>query len=148
MVIDEQSPQEPTQASSDLPAIPVLTEPRDGVPPVIESRYELVTAAELLAAGTGPLAIDAERASGYRYGQRAYLIQVRREGSGDSGLERCAQRPVAQRLEADLHCEAKHTLQACSTLGKGFDGNQHAQPAQRCGRYMLHTSSSSRAPLL
>ena len=82
MVIDEQSPQEPTQASSDLPAIPVLTEPRDGVPPVIESRYELVTAAELLAAGTGPLAIDAERASGYRYGQRAYLIQVRREGSG------------------------------------------------------------------
>ena len=28
------------------------------------------------------MAIDAERASGYRYGQRAYLIQIRREGSG------------------------------------------------------------------
>jgi ribonuclease D len=28
------------------------------------------------------VAIDAERASGYRYGQRAYLIQLRREGSG------------------------------------------------------------------
>ena len=28
------------------------------------------------------IAIDAERASGYRYGQRAYLVQLRREGSG------------------------------------------------------------------
>ena len=35
-----------------------------------------------VAAGEGPVAIDAERASGYRYGQRAYLVQVRREGAG------------------------------------------------------------------
>ena len=35
-----------------------------------------------LAAGTGPIAVDAERASGYRYGQRAYLVQIRRSGSG------------------------------------------------------------------
>ncbi|GHC55273.1 3'-5' exonuclease [Streptomyces flavofungini] len=34
------------------------------------------------AAGTGPVAVDAERASGYRYGQRAYLVQLRREGAG------------------------------------------------------------------
>ena len=39
-------------------------------------------------AGTGPVAIDAERASGYRYSTRAYLIQLRREGSGT-----CADRP-------------------------------------------------------
>ena len=32
-----------------------------------------------IAAGTGPVAVDAERASGYRYGQRAYLVQLRRE---------------------------------------------------------------------
>ncbi|CAM5361068.1 Ribonuclease D OS=Streptomyces glaucescens OX=1907 GN=SGLAU_25790 PE=4 SV=1 [Streptomyces glaucescens] len=31
------------------------------------------------AAGTGPVAVDAERASGYRYGQRAYLVQLRRQ---------------------------------------------------------------------
>lgn len=31
------------------------------------------------------MAVDAERASGYRYGQRAYLVQLRRNGSG-SGL--------------------------------------------------------------
>jgi ribonuclease D len=39
-------------------------------------------AARAMAAGEGPVALDAERASGYRYGQRAYLVQVRREGSG------------------------------------------------------------------
>ena len=39
-------------------------------------------AIEALGRGTGPVAIDAERASGYRYGQRAYLVQLRREGAG------------------------------------------------------------------
>ena len=38
--------------------------------------------AAAITAGTGPVAIDAERASGYRYYSRAYLIQLRREGSG------------------------------------------------------------------
>ncbi|CAM5252535.1 HRDC domain-containing protein [Streptomyces] [Streptomyces griseus] len=36
------------------------------------------------AAGTGPVAVDAERASGYRYGQRAYLVQLRRDGAGSA----------------------------------------------------------------
>jgi len=39
-------------------------------------------AAALLAAGAGPVAVDAERASGYRYTHRAYLVQLRREGTG------------------------------------------------------------------
>jgi ribonuclease D len=59
-----------------------LLEPRDGLPPVIETAAELADAIEWLAAGTGPLAVDAERASGYRYGQRAYLVQLRRAGAG------------------------------------------------------------------
>ncbi len=42
----------------------------------------LTAACERLAAGTGPVAVDAERASGYRYGQRAYLVQLRRTGAG------------------------------------------------------------------
>ncbi len=42
----------------------------------------LARAAKLLAAGSGPVAVDAERASGYRYTHRAYLVQLRREGSG------------------------------------------------------------------
>lgn len=39
-------------------------------------------AAKALAAGTGPVAVDAERASGFRYSQRAYLVQLRRAGAG------------------------------------------------------------------
>src|SRR5450759_5068997 len=59
-----------------------LNMPAEGVPDVTVTERDLVRAAEALTAGTGPVAIDAERASGYRYGQRAYLIQIRREGSG------------------------------------------------------------------
>ena len=59
-----------------------LTHPRDGVPDVIVDERALVRAADAIASGTGPVGIDAERASGYRYGQRAYLVQIRREGSG------------------------------------------------------------------
>ncbi|WP_324273346.1 ribonuclease D [Blastococcus brunescens] len=66
------------------PAVPLLA-PRDGLPPVVETSTQLVEYAEALRAGTGPVAVDAERASGYRYGQKAYLVQMRRNGSG-SGL--------------------------------------------------------------
>jgi ribonuclease D len=60
----------------------LLSEPRDGVPPVIDTLTDLDAATATLAAGHGPVAVDAERASGYRYGQRAYLVQLRREGAG------------------------------------------------------------------
>ena len=43
--------------------------------------------AGLVAAGTGPLALDAERASGYRYSQRAYLVQLRRTGAGTALID-------------------------------------------------------------
>ncbi|WP_083513786.1 HRDC domain-containing protein [Curtobacterium luteum] len=49
---------------------------------VIESRTEYLDAVEAIAGGDGPVAVDAERASGYRYSQRAYLIQVFRRGAG------------------------------------------------------------------
>lgn len=64
------------------PTLTPLTEPRDGVPPVITDPGGVKACADALAAGTGPVAVDAERASGYRYGQRAYLVQLRREGAG------------------------------------------------------------------
>lgn len=60
---------------------PLLTL-RDGLPPVTDTAAGLAEACAALAAGTGPVAIDAERASGYRYSSRAYLIQLRREGAG------------------------------------------------------------------
>lgn len=49
---------------------------------VIETRADYLAAVELITAGTGPIAVDAERASGFRYSQRAYLIQVFRREAG------------------------------------------------------------------
>ncbi|HEX7462814.1 MAG TPA: HRDC domain-containing protein [Dermatophilaceae bacterium] len=74
-----------SEADTDLvdpPVLVLLDVPADGVPDVVVDERELAGAARAIAAGSGPVAIDAERASGYRYGQRAYLIQLRREGSG------------------------------------------------------------------
>ncbi|MGN7968197.1 ribonuclease D [Microbacterium sp. 22296] len=49
---------------------------------VIEDAAGLSSACEALAQGHGPVAVDVERASGFRYSQRAYLIQVFRRGAG------------------------------------------------------------------
>jgi ribonuclease D len=62
-------------------ATPLLA-PRDGVPQLAVSTGEIARAAEVLASGTGPFAVDAERASGFRYSNRAYLVQIRRAGAG------------------------------------------------------------------
>jgi len=64
------------------PGTTPLLEPRDGVPELSVSASEIARAAELLAGGTGPFAVDAERASGFRYSNRAYLVQIRRAGAG------------------------------------------------------------------
>jgi ribonuclease D len=62
-------------------SVPLL-EPRDGLPAVVNTDAALAEVTDRLAGGRGPVAVDAERASGYRYGQRAYLVQLRRAGSG------------------------------------------------------------------
>lgn len=49
---------------------------------VIDTREEYLDAVAALSGGDGPFAVDAERASGFRYSQRAYLIQVFRRGAG------------------------------------------------------------------
>ncbi len=49
---------------------------------VIDTRDGYRTAVDRIVAGEGPIAVDAERASGFRYSQRAYLIQMYRRGSG------------------------------------------------------------------
>ncbi len=49
---------------------------------VIDSRDEFLAAVDRISEGSGPIAIDAERASGFRYSQRAYLIQVFRRDAG------------------------------------------------------------------
>lgn len=72
----------------DLPPAPVpLLEPREGIPPVTADPDALAEVVAAFAAGHGPVAVDAERASGYRYGQRAYLVQLRRAGAGTALID-------------------------------------------------------------
>jgi ribonuclease D len=75
----------PTEKSAPEPA--PLLELRDGLQPIIDTEDGFADALARLADGTGPVAIDAERASGYRYSARAYLIQLRREGSGTALID-------------------------------------------------------------
>ena len=71
-------PPDPTEPGGPVP----LTAPRDGTPRPVETADELADVVSRMAQGSGPVAVDAERASGYRYTQRAYLVQLRRAGAG------------------------------------------------------------------
>lgn len=59
-----------------------LTAPEGGTPSLITTASDFAVAIEQIGAGHGPIAIDVERASGYRYSARAYLIQIFRRDGG------------------------------------------------------------------
>ena len=67
--------------SEEIVAVPLL-QPAHGTPPVIDTDSAFEIALKELAAGHGPFAVDAERASGFRYSARAYLIQIKRNDGG------------------------------------------------------------------
>lgn len=71
----------------DVTAPVPLLDPREGIPPVTADPEALKEVVAAFAAGSGPVAVDAERASGYRYGQRAYLVQLRRAGAGTALID-------------------------------------------------------------
>lgn len=75
----------------------LLTEPTEGVPAIVTTPDALQQTAGALRRGTGPVAMDAERAHGFRYSQRAYLIQLRRAGAGTHLVD-----PTAFGQPADL----------------------------------------------
>lgn len=62
--------------------VQLLKEPAQGVPEVIATISEYHDYCRALAAGTGSVAADAERASGFRYSHEDWLIQLKREGAG------------------------------------------------------------------
>ena len=70
-----------TPGEPEMTVVP-LREPSGGIPPVVQTSEALARTVAAFAAGSGPVAVDAERASGYRYGQHTYLVQLRREGAG------------------------------------------------------------------
>ncbi len=83
-------PEEPSESELEVPAPILLTEPADGVPDVIATKAALQSAIDTFAAGNGPIAADAERASGFRYGQATYLAQFKRAGAGIALIDTAA----------------------------------------------------------
>jgi ribonuclease D len=76
--------------AAQAPALTPLDTPRDGVPPVVADAAALAEVVARFGAGRGPVAVDAERASGHRYGQRAFLVQLRRDGAGTALVDPAA----------------------------------------------------------
>lgn len=71
----------------EAPDTPLLAAPTDGLPALTQTAAALAHDISRLAAAAGPVALDTERAGGYRYSQRAYLVQVRRHGAGTSLID-------------------------------------------------------------
>lgn len=147
----ETAPEDPVESE----AIALLA-PAEGVPPLSVSPADIASAADLLAGGHGAFAIDAERASGFRYSNRAYLIQIRRAGAGTVLIDPVshrgdpldALRPVAEVMageewilhaaDQDLPCLAEvgmrpSTLYDTELAGRlaGFDRVNLAAMVQR-----------------
>ncbi|MGO9218745.1 MAG: hypothetical protein ACLP5E_13430, partial [Streptosporangiaceae bacterium] len=87
----------PAPAEPERPPTVPLLEPRDGLPALVTSADALREAVRVLGEGEGPVAVDAERASGFRYGHRAFLVQLRRRGAGTVLID-----PVACQDLSDL----------------------------------------------
>lgn len=78
---DTASNEDDTETDSTEPALPPLAL-REALPGVVDTTTSLSRTLSDVAEGDGPIAFDAERASGYRYSARAYLVQLRRHGAG------------------------------------------------------------------
>lgn len=79
-----------SEASDEVQEATPLTSPEGGVPPIIDTPEALRETEDRMRAGDGPVAVDAERASGFRYGQRAYLAQFKRRGAGIALIDTAA----------------------------------------------------------
>ena len=114
---------------------------REGLPPVTDTPEGVAEVAARIAAGAGPVAIDAERASGYRYSSRAYLIQLRRESAGTVLLDPVAVpdlTPLARALDGvewilhaatqDLPCLAEVGLRPATLFDTELAGRLLGYP--------------------
>ncbi|MBE1876815.1 ribonuclease D [Myceligenerans pegani] len=111
----------PAPSADDGAAVTPLTEPAGGLPPVTTRPDELEKVADAFARGTGPVAADAERASGYRYGQATYLVQLKRAGAGIALVDPVALPDLS--IVSDAVGDAEYVLHAASQDLPGL--NEH-----------------------
>lgn len=74
--------------------LPLLGSPKNSRVILVDSASSLADACEDLARETGWFAVDAERASGFKYSNRAYLVQVSRGNSALFLIDPAAIAPV------------------------------------------------------
>ena len=89
--------------------------PSGGVPPLIDTPAGFHAAASALAAGQGPIAVDTERASGFRYDDRAFLLQIRRRGVGTLLLDPEGHRDDLTAALAPVLCGADWVIHAAAS---------------------------------
>ncbi|MFI9451383.1 HRDC domain-containing protein [Amycolatopsis sp. NPDC052450] len=104
---------DPKNGTDDTGGPVLLREPAEGTPPVIADAAALAEACAKIAGGSGAIAVDTERASGYRYWPKAYLVQLRREGAGSFLIDPI---PLEGQLEplAEVLNNAEWVLHAAS----------------------------------
>lgn len=88
-----------TDQAVPTPPLRPLDAPSEGVPDVVDTPSALAELTAALAAGTGPLAVDTERAQSFRYSAKAYLVQLRRAGAGTRLLDPVAFEDGAARAD-------------------------------------------------
>lgn len=108
---------------------PLLEEPANGVPEVATTPQHFSAAARALASGHGSFAVDTERASSFRYDDRAFVIQIRRRGA----------RTVLLAPEGDRDACARALFPVLS----GADWVIHAAPSDLPGLASLGLSPGS-----
>lgn len=72
---------EPEVTAEPVVELPLLERPRVKEIVFVDTCEKLARAVETLRRCSGPFGLDAERASGFKYSQRAYLIQIHRKSS-------------------------------------------------------------------
>ena len=100
-----------------------LAEPRDGLPPLLDTAEAIADGARRLAAGHGPIAVDTERASAFRFDERAFLVQLRRPGTGTLLID-----PTGS--------ASGSTVSASAFSGSAFSGSAFSAAMDQLGRVM------------
>ena len=104
--------------SEETAELPLQERPRNSAVELIETKAQLDAAVEILSKKVGWFAVDAERASGFKYSNRAYLVQISR---GSSALYLIDPASIAPELDkgpfdqlADLMASERWILHAAT----------------------------------
>lgn len=98
-----------TEVSTEVIALPLRAKPENPNVVLVTDTDGLSQCVAVMSENSGPFSLDAERASGFRYSNRAYLVQVQR---GDSPIYLIDPASVSPDASADSFSELAELLLA------------------------------------